>query len=254
MSAHAMPGARPGEVMPFHAGLDYFDCLSRLHTALEPARYLEIGVWRGESLARAHAASIGVDPHFLIDRDITGVKPACHLFQCGSDEFFASHDPLTILGGPIDLAFLDGMHRFEFLLRDMANAERVYHEGSAIVLHDCLPIDALITHRDQSEHLRRDAIVPGWWAGDVWKVPVLLRQFRPDLRMIAFDAPPTGLIVIAGLDPANTSLNTQYRAMVDAMMHVELADFGTRRLFELLEPRSTALLDDPDALRAALFG
>lgn len=249
-----MPGARPGEVMPFHAGLDYFDCLSRLHTALEPARYLEIGVWRGESLARAHAASIGVDPHFLIDRDITGVKPACHLFQCGSDEFFASHDPLAILGGPIDLAFLDGMHRFEFLLRDMANAERVCHEGSAIVLHDCLPIDALITHRDQSEHLRRDAIVPGWWAGDVWKVPVLLRQFRPDLRMIAFDAPPTGLIVIAGLDPANTSLNTQYRAMVDAMMHVELADFGTRRLFELLEPRSTALLDDPDALRAALFG
>ena len=249
-----MPGARPGEVMPFHAGLDYFDCLSRLHTALEPARYLEIGVWRGESLARAHAASIGVDPHFLIDRDITGAKPACHLFQCGSDEFFANHDPLAILGGPIDLAFLDGMHRFEFLLRDMANAERVCRPGGAIVLHDCLPIDALITHRDQSEHLRRDAVVPGWWAGDVWKVPVLLRQFRPDLRMLAFDAPPTGLIVITGLDPANTSLNAQYPAMVDAMMHVELADFGTRRLFELLEPRSTALLDDPDALRAALFG
>ncbi|MEE3501607.1 class I SAM-dependent methyltransferase [Acidiphilium acidophilum] len=246
-------GAKTSEVMPFHAGLEYFDCLSRLHTALAPSRYLEIGVWRGESLQRANAASIAVDPHFLIDRDITGTKPACHLFQCGSDEFFATHDPLAILGGPIDLAFLDGMHYFEYLLRDVANTERACHPRSAIVLHDCLPIDALITPRDQSEHLRRDAIVPGWWAGDVWKVPVLLRRFRPDLRMIAFDAPPTGLIVITGLDPANTSLNENYAAMVDAMMHVELADFGTRRLFDLLDPHPTALLDDPDALRAALF-
>ncbi|MDD2876312.1 MAG: class I SAM-dependent methyltransferase [Acidiphilium sp.] len=241
------------EVMPFHAGMEYFDCLSRLHTALAPQRYLEIGVWRGESLALARAASLAIDPHFLLDRDVMEGKPACHLFQCGSDEFFAGHDPIALLGGAVDLAFLDGMHNFEFLLRDFANVERVCHPGSAIVLHDCLPIDPRITHRDPSEHLRLDAVVPGWWAGDVWKVPALLKRFRPDLTMIAFDAPPTGLIVITGLDPANRSLNERYGAMVEAMMNIDLADYGVGRLFELLAPRATTLLDDPDALRAAMF-
>jgi hypothetical protein len=241
------------ELMPHHAGLEYFDCLSRLHAVLAPARYLEIGVWRGESLERARAASIGVDPHFELDRNVLDGKPACHLFQTGSDEFFATQDPITTLGGPIDLAFLDGMHNFEFLLRDFANTERICHRGSAIVLHDCLPIDPRITHRDQAEHHRRDAVVPGWWAGDVWKVPALLKRFRPDLTMVAFDAPPTGLIVITGLDPANTSLNERYGAMIDLMMSVDLADYGTKRLFDLLAPRPTSLLDDPSALRAALF-
>lgn len=250
MSAAANPAV---EIMPYHAGLEYFDCLSRLHAALEPQRYLEIGVWQGESLALAHAASIAVDPHFLLDRNVMAGKPACHLFHCGSDRFFADHDPIGILGGPIDLAFLDGKHNFEFLLRDFANTERVCHSTSVIVLHDCLPIDPRITNRDQSEHLRLDAVVPGWWAGDVWKVPVLLKRFRPDLRMVAFDAPPTGLIAIGGLDPGNTSLNERYPAMVDSMMEVELADFGTRRLFDTLAPRSTGLLDDPAGLRAALF-
>lgn len=241
--------------MPFHAGADYFDCLSKLHAALEPARYLEIGVWKGESLARARAASIAVDPNFpQPEFDLLAGKPECHLFQCESDRFFATRDPIAILGGPIDLAFLDGMHRFEFLLRDFANTERVCHPRSVIVLHDCLPIDPRITNRDAAEHLRAEAVEPGWWAGDVWKLPVLLQRFRPDLTMVAFDAPPTGLILIARLDPASRSLNQRYAAMVESMMAVDLADFGTRRLFELLAPRSTALLDDPAALRAALFG
>ncbi len=242
------------EVMPFHAGAEYFDCLSKLHTALEPARYLEVGVWKGESLARARAASIAVDPNFLLDRDVLTGKPVCHFFQCESDEFFATQDPIAILGGPVDLAFLDGMHRFEFLLRDFANTERVCHPRSVIVLHDCLPIDPRITHRDQAEHLRLDAVVPGWWAGDVWKLPVLLKRHRPDLTMVTLDAPPTGLILIARLDPASRSLNERYDAMVESMMAVDLADFGTSRLFDVLAPRSTVLLDDPAALRAALFG
>lgn len=243
------------EVMPFHAGAEYVDCLSKLHAALEPARYLEIGVWKGKSLARARAASIAVDPNFQQPEfDVLSGKPECHFFQCESDGFFARHDPVAILGGPVDLAFLDGMHRFEFLLRDFANTERVCHPRSVIVLHDCLPVDPRITNRDQAEQFRAEAVVPGWWAGDVWKLPVLLKRHRPDLTMIAFDAPPTGLILIARLDPASRSLNERYAAMVESMMTADLADFGTARLFDELAPRSTALLDDPAALRAALFG
>lgn len=242
------------ETMPHHQGADYFACLAKLHEALAPERYLEIGVWRGESLELSRAASLAIDPHFMLDRDVLAGKPECHLIADTSDRFFATRDPVAILDGPIDLAFLDGMHNFEFLLRDFANVERVCRPGGVIVLHDCLPIDPRITHRDQAEHHRRDAVVPGWWAGDVWKVPVLLKRFRPDLVMVALDAPPTGLILIARLDPANRSLNERYQTMIDAMMMVDLASFGLRPLFDLLAPRPTALLDDRAALMAALAG
>ncbi len=240
------------EVMPFHQGSDYLDCLSSLHQALTPSRYLEIGVWQGESLARAKCRSIAVDPAFQLSFDALEGKPECHFFQTTSDAFFAEHNPRAIFGGPVDLAFLDGLHEFDALLRDFANAERFCARDSVIVLHDCLPVDPLIANRAQDEHLRAEAVVPGWWAGDVWKTFVILKQARPELRIIALDAPPTGLVLISNLDPASDALIQQHDTLIAGMMPVDLADYGTRRLFELAEIRPTTLLDNAAALRAAL--
>lgn len=241
-------------MMPFLEGAEYLDCLAALQAALAPARYLEIGVWHGDSLARAGCDSLAIDPEFDLAVDVLSNKPACHFYRETSDAFFARRDAVAILGGPVDLAFLDGLHHFDALLRDVANAERVCHGESVIVLHDCLPIDPRVAHRSNDPALREEAVVPGWWAGDVWKVPVLLRRHRPDLRLLTLDAPPTGLVLVTGLDPASRIINERYAMMVDEMMETDLAQFGTARLFELSQPRPTALLDDPDRLRAALFG
>lgn len=240
------------EVMPFHQGTDYLGCLSLLHQALAPTRYLEIGVWQGESLARARCASIAVDPAFQLTFNVLEGKPECHFFQTASDDFFASHDPGAILRGPIDLAFLDGLHQFDALLRDFANTERFCGPGSVIVLHDCLPIDPLIANRAQDEHLRAEAVVPGWWAGDVWKTFVILKHARPDLRILALDSPPTGLVLISNLDPANRILANRHETLAAEMMPLDLAEYGPRYLFDLAAIHSTALLADPAALRAAL--
>lgn len=51
-----------------------------------------------------------------------GEKPALHLFQATSDDFFAS-DFLRRDGIRLGLSFLDGMHLYEFLLRDVMNTE-----------------------------------------------------------------------------------------------------------------------------------
>ena len=92
---------------------------------------------------------------------------------------------------PVDLAFIDGMHLFEFALRDFTNCEALSGPDSLIVLHDCLPMDALTASRERStDH----------WTGDVWKLVLCLLDRRPDLDLTVIDVPPSGLCLVRGLD------------------------------------------------------
>ena len=46
------------------------------------------------------------------------------MVQSTSDDFFARPDAAEVLGGvPLDLAFIDGMHQFEYALRDFMHLE-----------------------------------------------------------------------------------------------------------------------------------
>ena len=42
--------------------MEYLDFLARLHAAVRPGAYLEIGVRHGDSLALAECPALGVDP------------------------------------------------------------------------------------------------------------------------------------------------------------------------------------------------
>jgi len=54
----------------------------------------------------------------------------------------------------------------------------------------------------------------GAWTGDVWKLHAVLREWRPDLNLIALNAHTTGLLLIAGLDPGSTVLADHYDDIV----------------------------------------
>src|SRR6478672_2069133 len=102
----------------------YFDLIRRLHVALRPRTYLEIGVHTGKSLELVgpETTIIGIDPTPAIR---TRVNSTAQLYFETSDHFFANHDIAALLGGrPIDMAFIDGMHLFEYALRDFMNVER----------------------------------------------------------------------------------------------------------------------------------
>jgi hypothetical protein len=180
-------GGDRSDWMPDPLGDPYTRTLERLHRALAPKTYLEIGVETGATLALASCPSIGIDPSFRF-LDIAVVKrivakPALLLYQIPSDDFFAVCDPAKLLGGPIDFAFLDGMHRCEYLLRDFSNTERYCRPGSVIALHDCLPVEHPMTERTANTR----AIDPrrkGMWTGDVWRTARLLKRRRPDLRIL----------------------------------------------------------------------
>src|SRR3954453_8288313 len=93
-------------------GPEYRDVLRWVHAILRPANYLEIGVNDGRSLVEADPSTpaIGIDPAPEITHEVSA---ATTIFEMPSDEFFERHDPRAALGGPVELAFIDGLHLFE---------------------------------------------------------------------------------------------------------------------------------------------
>lgn len=212
-------------------GPSYLALLGALHERRAPALYLEIGARSGASLALARGDFVAVDPAFRLRRFAFPGREA-HFFQGTSDAFFAS-GLLERLGRRPDFAFLDGMHRFEFLLRDFINAEARMAPEGAIALHDCFPPDPAMTGRERRRRTRD-------WAGDVWKVPPILKALRPDLRIEVFDAAPTGLALVSGLDPSSRALPLAYERLVADLMPATLESYGIADFNELFDWRSTA--------------
>ena len=229
--------------LPEHAGEFYQSVLGRLHAALAPRRYLEIGSLEGDTLRLARGATIAIDPDFRLERDVAARLPLLLLFPLTSDAFFRRHDPAALLGGPLDLVFIDGMHHVEVALRDFINVERHANAGTLVVLHDCVPLDLAMAGRDAADsRMRATSVHPEWWTGDVWKLLGVLRRHRPDLDIQVFDAPPTGLVVIRGLDPTSQVLSDRYAAIVTAVLG-EADDAGAfARHVAALDLRPTAAL------------
>jgi hypothetical protein len=196
----------------FLHGETYLDVLGRIHRHLRPRTYVEIGVQYGLSLALAQpeTRALGIDPA----PDLKVPAPAnAKIYRETSDDFFAKYDVRAELGGlPIDLAFIDGMHRFEFALRDFMNLERHCTPRSTILFDDCFPHDRRTAQREQ---------VAEFWSGDVWKVLVLLKKYRPDLAIHTVAAPRTGLCIVRNLDPSSRFLADNMERLVAEFMALD---------------------------------
>ncbi len=201
-----------------HEGMGYNFFLAELSDKRGTERYLEIGVSKGNVLKDVPARiAVGVDPAFDLDCNVSRGKKVVTLVQATSDEFFKSDDLRGTLGGPPDLTFLDGLHTFEFLLRDFINAEKMGRDTSLIAMHDCLPLDDVMTTRHTDDWATRTpgTKFEGWWTGDVWKIVPILKEHRPDLRIWCVNCPPTGLVLITNLDPTSDVLRKNYFNIVD---------------------------------------
>jgi hypothetical protein len=230
--------------------------LRRLHELARPRNYLEVGVFDGRSLALSRVPSIAIDPMFKVT---VPLRVDVHLAKQTSDNFFARPDPLLHLrsgrnplknlrrgrsafghyrgGTTLDLAFIDGMHLFEYALRDFMNVERFTDWSSVIVFDDMLPRSVDEAARDRHT---------GDWTGDVFKVIPVLRQYRPDLTVIPVDTTPTGVLMVLGADPTSTTLKTHYDEIVDRWAVPDPQDIPV----EILERRDAV---SPEALLDAAF-
>jgi methyltransferase family protein len=191
-----------------------YQFLAQLHGILQPRGYLEIGVFAGGSLNLASCPAIGVDP-----QPHTSAQGQQRIYSQTADAFFAA-------GGvpegfpPLDLAYIDGMHLFEFALRDFRNIAKHAHKDTVIVFDDVLPYNMDIAGRTP---------LPGDWAGDVWKlIPIL--SAMSDLKVWLTDVSPTGALVVKGADGDLSPLWDDYDQIVEDWIDTPCFDWVINRL------------------------
>ncbi len=165
--------------------------LALLHETLAPSFYLEIGIGRGHSLALAKCKSIGIDP---VAQERVPFGPNVQIITASCDEFFGFLADQWLTAPPA-LVMLDGMPLVDEALRAMSAVEARGLPHSLIVIPGIFPRvpEAATRHR-----------VDGNWMGDLWKLPAILRNYRPDLQLLELDVEPAGLLMVTALDQTNT--------------------------------------------------
>jgi len=214
----------------------YLEFLAAVHNYLAPRNYLEVGTETGASLALATCDAVAVDPQFQLEDTATGNRSRTFFFQMESDVFFASEDVRNLLGRSLDMAFFDGTHRFEYLLRDLIGTEAACHPRSLILLHDCVPLNPRMALRQSLPGGPLETWTAPYWTGDVWKLLPILKKHRPDLRLHVLDCPPTGLVAITRVDPTSRVLSDRYYDIIDEYAATVIDENRLRSLWEGIEP------------------
>ena len=118
-----------------------YDLIATIATHINAQSYLEIGCAEDIVFSRILVPhKIGVDPS----------QGGTH--RMGSDPFFVENTDT------FDLIFIDGLHHWDQVLRDIDNSIRVLNPGGVIVMHDCLPV-----YQKEQEYGHN-----GDWLGSVW--------------------------------------------------------------------------------------
>ena len=134
----------------FKKNIFRWDLINFLHKNNNFQSYLEIGCDEDLLFSKISIQNkIGVDPLFGGNTRKT------------SDQFFSTNQL------NFDCVFIDGLHIYKQVKKDILNSLKCLNEGGYILVHDCLP------HSLSSQAVPRYKIT---WNGDVWKAIVDLRQ------------------------------------------------------------------------------
>lgn len=155
--------------------------LGLLNIFTAPA-YLEVGVSSGATFHSAVAArKVAVDPKFKFDlEEARKANPTAEYHQVTSDTYFGT---IAAPEERFDLIFLDGLHTFEQILRDLLNALHHLKPGGLILVDDVLPdsyIASLSNHRDASTLIKRMNMRRSWM-GDTYRLVFFVDSFLQQL-------------------------------------------------------------------------
>lgn len=152
--------------------------INHLAKKIRAKSYLEIGVRiHSENFDKINIDhKVGVDPCFeTFDREPT--------YKLTSDDFFDKNTET------FDIIFIDGLHEFKQVERDINNSLKFLNEGGFIVCHDMNPTKEYrqftLDNPKRKEFIKKtkDTL----WNGDCWKAFVKLRKERNDIIMHTVD-------------------------------------------------------------------
>lgn len=144
------------------------DIINRLIQQNNYKSYLEIGVAAGENYNQIVCEyKSNVDPCFD-DKDSQDRNIVVNLMT--SDEFFENTDET------FDIIFIDGLHVYEQVYRDIQNSLAVLNPGGTVVCHDMLPPTEW-HQRPATEFFKGQQ-----WNGDSWKALARIRT-EQDLKI-----------------------------------------------------------------------
>ena len=135
----------------WHQYHNRFEIINKIIKKKKYKTYLEIGCQADVNFSKIQIDKrIGVDPHDGGTHRMT------------SDVFFQNNND------SFDIIFIDGLHEYDQVLRDIKNSVKFLNKDGIIVVHDCLP--SKIWHQTIPQ-------THSSWNGDVWKAIVECRTF-----------------------------------------------------------------------------
>ena len=140
------------EKLVYNFPSDYYrwDLIEYLINKNNYSDYLEIGCDKDQLFSKIKIKNkIGVDP-------VSGGN-----VRKTSDDFFKENN------NKFDIIFIDGLHTYEQVKKDILNSVDCLNDNGIILVHDCMP-DSL-----SKQAVPRYRMI---WNGDVWKAIVDLRQ------------------------------------------------------------------------------
>lgn len=147
--------------------------------------YLEIGIDKNITFKSINCKfKESVDPCF------PPYQHANPTHKMTSDQFFNKLDK----NKKWDIIFIDGLHHYDQVNKDIKNCLNHLNKNGFIVLHDCNPIkyeNQLIPRKKQ-----------GTWNGDVWKSIVEFRKINTEFGCLVLDC-DEGLGIISKNIPIN---------------------------------------------------
>ena len=212
----------------------YKTFLPKLHDVIKPQNYIEIGIRHGYSLSISPSANkIAIDPGYGesdMQFDVQNTK----FFKTTSDEFFKKYNVQDYIENSFDLGYIDGMHLFEYALRDFINLEKVSSKSSVIIVDDVIP-------RTEAEANRKPT--GGSWTGDVWKMISCLAEYRQDLasQMILAKSEPTGCLIIISPDKSNSALVDNYEKIINQYLSDDYPVMPDKKILSIAVSAETAL-------------
>jgi hypothetical protein len=180
--------------IPFSQDYNRVRILQTIVAKKKAKTYLEIGVDQGKVFEIIHGPNkIGVDPVAPAKKVKAVLGPHTKYFQKTSDDFF-DQDAKDVFKKRIDVAFIDGLHEYKQVLKDINNTLDYLADDGVIIVHDCSPWSKASAIRafsfaEAKEIAQRDQYKDwdGGWTGDVWKAIGELKSTRDDLEIFVLD-------------------------------------------------------------------